>query len=352
MQGASVRSTTSRACLCALWLLAFSSATTWAQAIAELAANDDASRHQRLVEGARREGSVTFYTSIPEKDMAVLAADFEKRYGVKVNTWRASTVKVVQRLVAEKQANRWDFDAVDVSAPEMEALYKEKLLQEVRSPRHRELVDEILPAHRGWAPQFLSIFVQAYNTTAVKKESLPRSYEELADPRWKGKLGVEANDSEWYCGLLGHMGRDKGAKVFRDIVERSGWSVRSGHTLLTNLVASGEVPLGLTVYSYMVDQAKQKGAPIDWFAIEPLIGRANGIGVSRRPPHPHAALLFYEYMIGEAQPLIVKMNYLSPVKSLAGDVRGAKVIFVDATASRAEVERCEKEFNELLRGNK
>ena len=323
-----------------------------AQSFAELAGKGDPGRRERLAQAAKKEGSVTFYTSIPEKDMAVLAADFEKRYGVKVNIWRASTVKVVQRLLAERQANRWEFDAVDISSPEMEILYTEKLLQEVRSELHKELIPDTLMAHRGWAPQFLSVFVQAYNINAVRKEELPRSYEDLTDPTWKGMLGVEANDHEWYCGLIKHMGRQKGAKLLREIVDKNGWSVRSGHTLLSNLVASGEVPLALTVYSYMADQAKQKGAPVEWFAIEPLIGRSNGIGVSRRPPHPNAALLFYEYMIGDAQPLMVKMNYLSPVGKLASDMKGAKVLFVDPASPREEVEKCEAAFNELLKVKK
>jgi iron(III) transport system substrate-binding protein len=102
----------------------------------------------------------------------------------------------------------------------------------------------------------------------------------------------------------------------------------------------------------MVDQAHAKGAPVDWFAIEPLIGRSNGIGVSRRPPHPHAALLFYEYMISDAQPLMVQMNYLSPVKKLASDMRGAKVRFIDPTAPREQAEQCEAEFNALLKGGR
>jgi iron(III) transport system substrate-binding protein len=331
------------ACVC------FSASNAAAQSFADLAARDDPGRPQRLVEGAKKEGSVTLYTSIPEKDMAVLSADFEGRYGVKVNVWRASTDKVVQRLVAEKQANRWEFDAVDISGPEMEILYQEKLLQEVSSRHHQQLLPATVMEHRGWAPQFLSIFVQAYNTGAVKKAELPKSYEDLLNPKWKGRLGVEANDQEWYCALVKHMGREKGVKLFREIVDRNGWSVRKGHTLLNNLVVSGEVPLALTVYSYMADQARQKGAPIEWFAIEPLVGRANGIGVSRRPPHPNAALLFYEYMISDAQPLMTKMNYLSPVKKLGSDLKGAKVIFVDPTAPREEVERCEVEFNDLLK---
>ncbi|MEN3364722.1 MAG: iron(III) transport system substrate-binding protein [Burkholderiales bacterium] len=318
-----------------------------AQSIAELASNDSPGRHQRLQEAAKKEGSLNLYTSIPEKDMAVLSADFEKRYGVKVNVWRASSAKVLQRMVTEKKANRWEFDAVDISSPELEALYQEKLLQEVNSGLHKELMEEAMPSHRGWAPQFLSVFVQAYNTNAVKKEELPKTYAELTDPKWKGKLGVEVHDSDWYCGQLKSLGQDNGRKIFQDIVARNKWSVRNGHSLLANMVVSGEVPMGLTVYSYMIDQAKQKGAPVEWFAIDPVIGRSNGIGVSRNPRNPNAALLFYEYMLSDAQPLMVKMNYLSPVKKLATPMKGARIQFIDPLMPREEIERCDREFEEL-----
>jgi iron(III) transport system substrate-binding protein len=323
-----------------------------AQSFAELASNDNPARHQRLVEAARKERSLTFYTSIPEKDMAVLSADFEKRYGIHVNVWRASTVKILQRLVAEKRANHWEFDAVDISSPELEALYQEKVLQEVNSRLQNELMEEAMPAHRGWAPQFLSVFVQAYNTNAVKAEQLPKTYADLLDPKWKGMLGVEVNDSDWYCGQVKFLGHEKGTRLFQEIAARNKWSVRSGHSLLANMVVSGEVPLALTTYSYMIDQARLRGAPVDWFAINPVIGRSNGIGVSRNPPHPNAALLFYEYMISDAQPLILKMNYLSPVKKLATSMRGAKIQFIDPLTDRAEIERCDKAFADLNKVNK
>ena len=318
-----------------------------AQSFSELASADSPSRHQRLVEAAKKEGSVNFYTSIPEKDMSVLSADFEKRYGIRVSVWRASTVKVLQRLVAEKQAKRWDFDAVDVSSPELEALYQEKLLQEVNSGLQKELMEETMPSHRGWAPQFISVFVQAYNTGKVKKEDLPKTYADLLDPKWKGQLGVEVNDSDWYCGQVSYLGQEKGSKLFSEIANRNKWSLRTGHSLLANLVSSGEVPLALTTYSYMIEQAKQKGAPVDWFAINPVVGRTNGIGVSRNPPHPNAALLFYEYMISDAQLLMQKMHYISPVKKLASPLRGAKIQFIDPLTERAEIERCDAAFAEV-----
>ncbi len=332
-----------------LFLSSLCGAAAGAQSFADLAQNDSPTRHQKLVEAAKKEGSVTFYTSIAEKDGPALAADFEKRYGIKVNIWRASSTKVLQRVVVEAQAHRWDFDAVDISAPEMEALYREKTLQEVRSAFHADLFPETMPAHRGWAPQFLSVFVQAYNTNLVKKADLPKSYDDLLDPKWKGKLAVEAKDNEWYCGLMKHLGEEKGSKLFKELVSKNGWSVRSGHSLLNNMVVSGEVPLALTVYSYMTEQAKQKGAPVDWFTIDPVIGRSNGIGVSKKPPHPNAALLFYEYMISDAQPLIVKMNYLSPSKKVESPLKGVKINYIDPSASLDDVARCTKAYEDLLK---
>jgi len=331
-------------------LVALTCASALAQSFSELALDGRPERFQRLVAGAKKEGTLTLYTSIPEKDMAVLTADFERRHGVKVNVWRASSVKVLQRAAAEARANRWDFDAAAISSPEMEAMHRELLLQEVRSRHHADLAPDAMPSHRAWVPQFLNVFVQAYNTSLVRKEDLPKSYAELADPRWKGRLGVEASDSEWYCGVLRHAGAESGAKLFRDIVATAGWSVRSGHTLLANLVASGEVPLALTVYSYRIEQLKSAGAPVEWFGIDPVIGRANGAGVSRRPPHPSAALLFYEYLISDAQPLMVKMNYLAADTRIASSLRGVKVRFIDPRMPLEELDRCAKAFDELNGG--
>lgn len=342
---------TPRAAIAAL-LTAVAAPFAQAQSFSELAADDNPSRHERLVKAAQKEGALTLYTSNAAETIKLLAADFEKRYGVRVNVWRASSVKVLQRMVAEKTANRWDFDAVSISSPELEALYREKLLQEVRSGWHKEMLEGTLPAHRGWAPQFINVFVQAYNTRAVKKDDLPKRWADLLEPRWRGKLGVEAKAGEWYCSLLKDLGEEKGAELFREIAARNGWSVRSGNSVLANMVVSGEVPLALAVYSHMIDQARQQGAPVDWFAIDPMIGRANGIGVSRRPPRPNAALLFYEYAISDGQPLMLKLNYLSPVKKLATPLRGAKMLLVDPATDSAEVERCDNAYDALIKVKK
>src|SRR5258707_12379005 len=133
------------------------------QSFSELASDDSPGRAQRLAAAAKKEGALTLYTSIPEKDMVVLTADFDRRYGVKVNVWRASSVKVLQRAAAEARANRWDFDAAAISSPEMEAMHRERLLQEVRSDHHADLARDAMPAHPAWGPQSLNEFFQAYN---------------------------------------------------------------------------------------------------------------------------------------------------------------------------------------------
>jgi len=338
--------------LISAFLLAVAASFASAQSFSDLASDGSPSRDERLVKAARKEGSLTVYTSNAADTLKVLIADFEQRYGVRVNAWRASSVKVLQRMVAEKTANRWDFDAVSVSSPELEALYREKLLQEVNSGWHREMLEGTLPAHRGWAPQFINVFVQAYNTNVVRKQDLPKRWADLLEPRWRGMLGVEARAGEWYCSLLKNLGEEKGAELFRQIAARNGWSVRSGNSVLANMVVSGEVPLALAVYSHMIDEARQRGAPVDWFALDPMIGRSNGIGVSRRPPHPNAALLFYEYAIGDAQPLILKMNYLSPLKELDSPLRGTRILFVDPAVDGAEGERCDNAYDALIKAKK
>src|SRR5688500_4813449 len=271
-----------------------------------------ADRPARIAEAAKKEGTLTLYTTIAEKDLPSILKPFEAKYGAKVNVSRAGTDKVLQRAVTEPRAGRHGFDVVHFGSPEMEALSREKILHPVSSPVHPDLMPGSLPAHKEWAATILSVWVQAYNTSQVKKEELPKTWQDLLHPRWKGKLGIEAKNDDWFATVVQQLGGEqKGLAYFRELVAKNGISPRKGHTLLNNMVVSGEVPLALTLYNYMPEQAKQKGAPIDWFAIEPAIARSNAVGISRNAQHPAAALLFYEYLLGpEGQQALVSLNYV------------------------------------------
>jgi iron(III) transport system substrate-binding protein len=276
------------------------------------------------------EGTLTFYTSIAEQDIARLVEPFERQHGVRVNVWRAGTDKVLQRTLAEAGAGRHDVDVIHFGSPEMEALAREDLLEPISSPAHQDLRPGSVPPHQRWAATMLSVWVQAYNTKLVSKAELPRTYQDLLDPKWRGKLGIESKDQDWFASVADVLGgREPGVEFFRQL-GRGGLSVRVGHSLLTNLVISGEVPLALTVYSYMPEQAKKRGAPIDWFALEPAIARSNAVGVARRAPHPAAARLFYDYLLGEqAQRAFVDMDYVPSNAKVPSPLEGIRILQTD-----------------------
>jgi ABC-type Fe3+ transport system, periplasmic component len=303
----------------------------------------------KIVAAAKKEGTLTLYTTIAEKDLPTLIKPFETKYGIKVVVWRAGTDKVLQRTVVEAKANRNEVDVVHFGSPEMEALSREKVLQPVNSPVYRDLVAGAVPKHHEWAATLLSVWVQAYNTNLIKKADLPKTYQDLLDPKWKGKLGIEAKDEDWFASVIDlNGGMDKGLKFFQDLVAHNGISPRKGHTLLNNMVVSGEVPLALTVYNYMPEQAKRKGAPIDWFALEPAVARSNAVGVARQAPHPAAAVLFHEYMLTDAQKVMPSIDYVPTNTKVASPMKGIRIVITDPIRSLDEADKWSKLFDETV----
>ena len=308
-----------------------------------------ADRMEKIVAAAKKEGTLTIYTTFAEKDQPTLIKPFESKYGVKVVVWRAGTDKVLQRTLIEASAKKYDVDLIHFGSPEMEALSREKILQAVNSPVHKDLQPGSVPAHREWAATLLSVWVQVYNTNLIKKSDLPRSYRDLLDPKWKGKLGIEAKNQDWFASVVDVMGGgEKGLKFFRDLVAQNGISARTGHTLLNNMVIAGEVPLALTVYNYMPEQAKKKGAPIDWFALEPAVARSNAIGIARRAPHPNAGLLFYEYMLGEGQRYLVDMDYVPANRKAPSPLKNVRILQTDPIRTLDETEKWTKLFEDVV----
>ncbi len=310
---------------------------------------DGPDRARRLIATAQKEGSFALYTSFAEKDLPTLTVAFEKRYGVKVKVWRSGSEKVLQRTLAEATARRYEVDAVHSSALEMETLHREKILQAVASPYSTELIAGALRPHREWVATYLSVWVQAYNTRLVKKDDLPRTFQGLLDPKWKGRLGIEANVPEWYSTVVLQMGEEKGIEFFRELVARNGISVRTGHSLLNNMVVAGEVPLALTVYNFMAEAARRRGAAIDWFVLEPAVARMSGVGIARRAPHPNAALLFYDFMLStEAQELLVAMEYVPTNAKVRSPLAMRRFTLVDPALALDQSDKWTRSFDEVI----
>src|SRR4051812_11989332 len=234
----------------------------------------------QLAERARHEGRVVLYTSLAPTESAPLAGAFEKKYGVKVELWRAASSKVVQRTITEAQGRRYAVDVVETNGPEMEMLSREKLLGD------------------RWVADRLNFFVVGYNTNKVKRAEIPATYEGFVDPRWKGRIGLEATDVEWMATLIKTWGDAKGMAYFGALSAMRP-DVRDGHVLLASLVAAGEVPVALSVYSSEIEALKRRGAPIDYVPVQPVVARPQGIGVMKNAPHPNAARLFAGYVLSD-----------------------------------------------------
>ena len=330
------------ALVCAMPLVAAQAQSTIDQ-VAVYAGKD---RAEKLLAGAKREKSLTLYTSNP--DMSPLVAAFEKKYDIKVTTWRGSAENVVQRAVTEHRAGRFGVDVFELGGLEMEALTREKLLVPVTSPVLGDIMPQALLPHGAWVGTRLNIFAAARNTKIIPAADQPKTYADLTDPKFRGKLGIEATDADWFATVVTKMGEEKGLALFRRIVANNGISVRKGHTLLSNLVASGEIPLAMTVYSYKPDQLKASGAPIESFILQPAVAHVDGVGVAGHAPHPNAAVLFFEFMLTDGQKIMAERDFVPTNRKVKEVPESLHLIVTDSAQMLDEADKWEKLYKEIF----
>lgn len=314
----------------------------------EIATYQGSDRHERLVEAAKREGELTVYHAYPQ--LANVMAAFTKKYGIKIKSWRSGSESILQRVASEARARKYDVDIVQNNAPENEAAHREKLLQEVGSPFLKDLMPAASPAHKEWVGITLDVYSAAYNTARVKKEELPKTYRDLLDPKWKGRLGAEAEDQAWFATLVDTLGEQQGLKLFNDIVATNGISLRKGHSLLTSLVASGEVPLALSVYSWNPDQLKQKGAPIEGLLIEPVVAQFSTMAMLKKAPHPNAAALFYDFVLNEGQQILADLHFVPTSRKAASPIGDVPIKFIDPGQALDLQEKWTKTYLNVMSG--
>ncbi|HSN20000.1 MAG TPA: extracellular solute-binding protein [Usitatibacter sp.] len=306
--------------------------------VAAVAGYTGPDRTQRLIEGAKKEGELMVYSSITPKDQLKLAEDFRKRYGVTLKFWRGSQSNILSRVLSETRGGKYLFDALETNSPQLEAIAREGLLANMHSPYlQEELIPETVPAHGEWAPDRLNLMVYAYNTGIVKKADLPKAWDDLLDPKWQGRLGMESTNVEWFQTLVQAMGEEKGLDLFKRLGD-SGVAVRTGHTHSTGLCIAGEIPVFMGVFSHDVDREKPKGAPIDWFVLPPAIILPSAVGVSRRAAHPNAAALFLDYMLTDGQRFYLEVhrvpanrNYDTAVRRLVQQGQAYRVVDAQKT---------------------
>jgi iron(III) transport system substrate-binding protein len=307
-----------------------------------------ADRDARLLEAAKKEGSLTFYTSMQTPESGPLSAAFEKKYGIKVNLWRATSDQVLQRAVAEARGGRHTMDVVETNAPEVEALGREQVTAAYFSPYFKDFPDWALPAHHKWTSARANLWVVGFNTNKVKREEIPSTYEGFTDPKWKGRIGIESTDQDWMYGVVNYLGEERGMDLFRKLSAMKP-DMRLGHALLAELIGAGEIPVGLTAYSGNIQSIKKKGGPVDWVAVEPIVGRPQALAVAAKAPHPNAALLFADFILSpDGQKLLNELDRVPASKTQMTLLTKYKHSMVDPIKWLDESTKWEKLWKELF----
>jgi len=309
-------------------------------------------RDQKLVEMAKKEGTVSLYSTLTVPDARALSEAFEKKYGIKVSSWRGGSEKIVQRAISESQAGRYDVDVFEMNSPQMEILYREKLLEPFYTPVFKDIPPSAFPKHKHYVADRFVFFVLAYNTNLVKAAEVPKTYEEVLAPKWKGKLGLEASDVVWFAAVAKAMGDDKGLAYFKKLGAMKP-DMRTSHILLAELVAAGEIPMTLTAYNNNAETLKKKGAPIEWKPLQPAFGRPSAVGLAKNAPHPHAALLFTEFLLGkEGQEILKAANRVPSSLAVDSPLNKFKYELIDPAIVLDEWDRWSKLWSNLFLGGK
>ena len=304
------------------------------------------------IERARKEGSVAVYTSMQVNDSRPIADAFEKKYGIKVSLWRASGEKVAQRVLTEIRGGRFEVDVIETDGAQMEILHRERALGTVRTPSTRDIPPEIVPAHGAYVPTRLSLYVLAYNTNRVPAAEVPQTYEDLLHPKWAGRFAVEAADVAWFAATARAMGEAQGLAYFRRLAQMKP-GVRSGHTLMAELVAAGEIDIALDAHVQGVARLKEKGAPIEWKALQPAFGQPSSVGVAKQAPHPNAALLFADFILSrEGQEIIKSRNRVPSSTAVASPLSNFRYQLIDPAIMLEDWDKWSRLWSEIFLGGK
>ena len=308
--------------LCLLFLLP---SEAWVQGrkpmtITEIATYSGPDREQLLYSGAKSEGKLTWYTSLAGESYKGMVKAFETKYpGVKVEAYRVSGSDMTARMYEESKAKKYIADAVETTEGNLMFMRDAFLLRPYFSPHFASYPEDAKEnGERGlyfWAIARESYIGFAYNTKLLPKSAVPKNYEGLLHPELKGRMGVSVSDPSYK--VIGAIISTRGLELVKKLKAQE----IALHTIippaLLDLIASGEVLASPAIFRNHTLNAIAKGAPVDWVPMDIVPTNVGGAAIAVQPPHPHAALLLADYLLGpEGQAVLEKYEYGSAAKNL------------------------------------
>ncbi len=296
-------------CLIVMFLSSLSLVIFWDKAVAQSQEELTA----KLVEGAKKEGKMVLYTAMSVDDAQKFLEGFKKKYPfIATEVYRAGSEKLLYRVLNESKAKKYFADVLKDNFTILISK-KEGLGMKYVSPESKSYPEGFKDPEGFWTAVYLVTRVLGYNTKLVDTRDVPKRNEDLLDPKWKGKIGMDAENSEWFFMQLKTMGREKGIEFMKKLAGQD-IQFRTGKTLLTQLLSAGEFSIGVGLNGHQVEKLKGDGAPIGWVAIEPVVTLISPIMVMANAPHPNAAKLFMDFVLSlEGQKIVRSFNRI-PVR--------------------------------------
>ena len=282
-----------------------------------------AAEREAIIEGAKKEGSLVFYTSMTADQAQKILAAFKTKYPfIQPKIFRAVGERLLSKIMTEVQAGRYEFDAVQSAESQAYFLKKKNLLLKYISPEVQHIQKPFFDPDGYWAAVYIMPNVIAYNTLMVKRSDVPKSDDDLLNPKWKSKIAMDYTKPEWFAWKLKRLGEEKGLAYMKKLGAQE-FRLYAGLSLITNLLAAGEFPLVLNTYLHNAEEIKRKGGPVDWVAQDPVFTKFQPLGIGARISHPNAAKLFADFMLSEeGQKIIASFGRVPTRRGVTTKVEG------------------------------
>ncbi len=302
---------------------------------------------------AQEEKKLVVYHTTGIDDTQQILARFRKRYPfLQVENQRLSSPKIIQKITTEVRAGQNLADVYLISGLQTWLLKDMGYLAPYLSPEREKVLQALRDRQGYWTGVLWNLGVLGYNTKMVPPGAVPKKWEDLLLPRWKGQIGLEAEDVSWYVFILDLMGKEKG-KAFLTQLARQQPEVRSGHNLIAQLLAAGEFAMAPTARVHRVEDAKKEGAPVDWVAIEPIVPEPPVcISLPKNAPRPNAGKLFIDFILSaEGQELLYQLKRIpsrvdspQPIPGLAK----IKLLEIEHDQNVKDYGRYAKEYRQIF----
>ena len=327
---------------------------------------DVTQRDQALAQMAQNEGGqLNVYTSLSSLIVKAVQSQWAKDYpSIKLNLFRGSSEDVTARVMAERQAHPDNgADVIETNGTNMLFFqhFKDTLIPYTKSPYRAD----VSKSYRfdTWTADRLEKFVVAWNTNLVQGSDVPRTWQDLANPKWDGKLAMEPTDDDWFAALYqylvahGNKGKPLGAKgadkLFAAIAKNA--QLIPGHTAEATALAAGQISIVVSGHAQSIENLISKKAPLSFGPpfVVPVIERPQGVGITYWAPHPAAALLFYDWLLSPEVQNLMNANGVTPANTtVPGDSafsRNPPTIRMDLRPIVAHIVQWQKKYESFTR---